>query len=350
MLAAAIIAAACEAVRPGTFASRSAVGAAPRARVALSSTATRAGLVLAPSSASSFEDKILGGMCVRRFLSDDGEKWYMWYSARGADFDPEVVSLSTGRIGLATSSDGVSWNREGAVLTENKDEWFFFDTTHVGIGDVQVMSSQSEKTGGVGMYWCYYFGGDATRKRDDGPKGESMSIGLAMSSDGIHWGRVEGEHPNGAILIPDENEAQFDSAFVGWPQVVIHAELDYILYYHTIDVKSGKYVVAAARGKDAVQFSKVGPVLEAGPPGSFDARGAGARHIIEPRIEGSPRYLMFYEAIDDEGTHSIGLATSKDGLQWDKVGDGPAFAPSTEFGAWDGGAVGRPNVVKVCCF
>jgi len=28
-----------------------------------------------------------------------------------------------------------------------------------------------------------------------------MSIGVALSNDGVHWGRVEGEHPSGALLV-----------------------------------------------------------------------------------------------------------------------------------------------------
>ena len=44
--------------------------------------------------------------------------------------------------------------------------------------------------------------------------GEAMSIGVALSNDGIHWGRVEGEHSSGAVLEPREGQL-----FVGWPQV-----------------------------------------------------------------------------------------------------------------------------------
>lgn len=112
------------------------------------------GLVLAPAETASFDDLVVGGACVKRFLTDEGESWLMWYSARDDGFDKEVVPLASGQIGLATSTDGVSWKREGPVLRENKDDWFWFDTTHVGIGDVQVMSSEAQRTGGVSMYWC----------------------------------------------------------------------------------------------------------------------------------------------------------------------------------------------------
>ncbi|KAG8459335.1 hypothetical protein KFE25_012971 [Diacronema lutheri] len=348
LLACALAATSASALRAG--ASRVAPRAAARARIALGSANALAGLVLAPRREAGFDDKVIGSACVRRFVNDDGEQWLMWYSARGRDFDPDVLSIATGRIGLATSTDGVSWTREGAVLSENRDEWFFFDTAHVGVGDVQVMSSQSQRTGGVAMYWCYYFGGDLARTAETAPKGASMSIGLAMSSNGRNWGRVEGEHANGAILTPSDDPAAFDAAFVGWPQVVMRRPEDYVLYYHTIVARTGNYVVAAARGTDGVKFNKVGPILSAGPPGSFDERGAGARHVIEVKQQDGvrqPRFLMAYEAIDGAGTHSIGLARSDDGLAWTKSGDGPIFAPSAAQGAWDGGAVGRPNLVPL---
>lgn len=157
---------------------------------------------------------------------------------------------------------------------------------------------------------------------------------------------MEGEHPNGAVLAPGE-EGEFDASLVGWPQVIMLEEGKYVLYYHTLDPATRTYTVAAATSTDGVKFVKVGPILGPSEAGRFDARGAGARHVI-PSPEGSPgRYLMFYEAIDGEGRHSIGLAHSDDGLKWERAGDRPIFEPSTEPGAWDSGAVGRPNLVAL---
>lgn len=46
-------------------------------------------------------------------------------------------------------------------------------------------------------------------------RGGRMSVGVALSNDGVHWGRIEGEHSSGAALEPREGET-----FVGWPQVM----------------------------------------------------------------------------------------------------------------------------------
>eukprot|EP00962_Isochrysis_galbana_P005293 scaffold1442_cov109-Isochrysis_galbana.AAC.3 len=68
---------------------------------------------------------------------------------------------------------------------------------------------------GLGLYWMFYFGGDHDTT-GGGPamlRGGRMSIGVALSNDGVHWGRIEGEHSSGAALEPREGET-----FVGWPQ------------------------------------------------------------------------------------------------------------------------------------
>jgi hypothetical protein len=74
---------------------------------------------------------------------------------------------------VAVSSDGVSWVRgaariEGArgpqrsldvgkVLEPNGD-WWWFDTCHLSVADVQILSSSSVSSG-TGVYWMFYSGG-----------------------------------------------------------------------------------------------------------------------------------------------------------------------------------------------
>lgn len=83
----------------------------------------------------------LGGCVVRRFTDEmQGDRWMLWYSARSTGFDSGVVPLATGAVGLAQSSDGVHWERlagdeaGGACFAPNAEEWWGFDTTHVGVG------------------------------------------------------------------------------------------------------------------------------------------------------------------------------------------------------------------------
>lgn len=56
-------------------------------------------------------------------------------------------------------------------------------------------------------------------------------------------------------------------------------------------------------------------------------------------------WVMFYEGVAADGRVSIGIATSADGLTWERSGDGPVL----EHGGledWDGHAVGIPSVVS----
>jgi hypothetical protein len=147
--------------------------------------------------------------------------------------------LSTGRIGRATSRNGLSWRRDdegsadserlGTVLGLNAESWYGFDTSHVGLGQVMIpMTTPTIRSEG-GVYVMYYMGGNFERSNvvsylppksgssDDngvvgGPmipeedaselRGVKMRIGAAISQDGITWGRVEGDDPSGACMVP----------------------------------------------------------------------------------------------------------------------------------------------------
>lgn len=71
-----------------------------------------------------------------------GEDWLLWFHARDDKLADDVVKLSTGRILFASSKDGISnwkFHEDSPVLNPNKEndgDWYFFDSEHVGLGDV----------------------------------------------------------------------------------------------------------------------------------------------------------------------------------------------------------------------
>lgn len=71
-----------------------------------------------------------------------GEDWLLWFHARDSKLADDVVKLSTGRILFASSKDGLSgwkFHEDSPVLNPNKEndgDWYFFDSEHVGLGDV----------------------------------------------------------------------------------------------------------------------------------------------------------------------------------------------------------------------
>ena len=74
----------------------------------------------------------------------------------------------------------------------------------------------------------------------------------------------------------------------------------------------------------------------------------GTRHVL--KIDG--QYLMFYEGVNQSGDHSIGLAISADGINWEKqpgseVG-GAIFSHAPKgSGRWDARPIGTPCVVPM---
>lgn len=94
--------------------------------------------------------------------------------------------------GVAVSSDGINWRRGsgriegsrgpqrsldvGKVLEPNGD-WWWFDTCHMNVADVQILSSSSV-SGGTGVYWMFYSGGSF----------EPVSLPAGMSQARGGWG------------------------------------------------------------------------------------------------------------------------------------------------------------------
>ena len=160
----------------------------------------------------------------------DDSEYIMWYHARDETLnspDNSLPLLSTGRIGRATSRNGLIWERDevgsvdadkrGVSLGLNTDSWWGFDTAHVGLGQVLMpMVSPSIRSQG-GVYVMYYMGGSYEETKiaayldndkkdrvsgDATIKGMKLKIGAAISQDGTTWGRVEGSDPSGACMVP----------------------------------------------------------------------------------------------------------------------------------------------------
>ncbi len=301
----------------------------------LANTST-SGLLLGPGPAGRWDSERVAGPRVLR--GADGV-WRMWYYGRDPAFD-RAINLPTGRIGLATSSDGLEWQRIegplalGSVFEPHPDP-ARFDSGHVGVSDIHERD---------GLYWMWYFGGSQTLQQI-GPqavKGIDLRPGLAKSSDGLNWERIEG--PFRGALLDVGRPGDFDMVFCGWPQVVADAE-GWKLYYHTLDPRRG-FCVGVAVSIDGLRWSKRGQVLGPGTAGSFDEQGAATRSVI--RHDG--RWLMFYEGVAQGGYRSIGLAVSDDGLSWRREpgpeADGSVFAHAPRgSGRWDAYAIGTPCVV-----
>ena len=137
--------------------------------------------------------------------------------------DPELPPLSTGRIGRATSPDGLEWEvqhdglGEGGSSVSKAEDWFQHDCGHVGCGDV--LSGDA--------WFLYTYGGsnapmalrDLGVDRDGEVYGMDMKLGVCVSQDGIKFGRFEGDEADGSLLGPPPNSLERRNAPVAWPRL-----------------------------------------------------------------------------------------------------------------------------------
>ncbi|CAI5509080.1 unnamed protein product [Closterium sp. Naga37s-1] len=383
------------------------------------------GLVLSAGPPGSWDSSGVGKAVVRRFASDNEERWFMWYEGwthddtsaetggdgtngnqEGEDSTVPPVSVppvSRARTGVAVSANGLHWSRgSGVAETDAKGRggpgmvlqpsanWWNFDTRHVSVSDVMMMSSQKVRASG-GVLWMFYVGGNAEElpiparilpllpprlapatvtpptgappAARDFTEGEIVEglrtrIGLAMSHDGRNWARIEGDHHSGAALDVGA-EGEWDELFHGAPQIVFHEAGDIRLFYHSLDrsakgdktsdkgdkASEGKFRVGFARSRDGLKWVKFGPVFS-GSNGefAFDALGVTSRYVLrDPRAsaggsggggaagkggkEDARKYVMLYEGVAADGSTAIGLAESEDGMSgWKCLG--PIFEPA----------------------
>ncbi|KAL8196466.1 hypothetical protein R6Q57_024761 [Mikania cordata] len=324
------------------------------------------GLVLDLGSEGFWDSFEVGSPVVKRFLSDEEERWYMWYGGRsGGNLDP-------GSIGLAVSSNGIHWERGKGVVQSNSDvgvvlkssdDWWAFDTNGVMPGEIVIMSSSKTRASSA-VYWLYYTGFSNEKieslnnslefslenPENYGKNGEFRTIcrslpGLAMSQDGRHWARIEGDHHSGS-LFDLGSEGEWDSMFISSPQVVLHSSGDLRMYYHSFDSGKGHFAIGLARSRDGMRWMKLGKIMGGGRVGDFDEYGVMNPCVVRNKKDGG--YLMVYEGVDVDGRRSIGLAQSSNGLkEWHRVEGGPVLKPGVEKGCWDDRWVGSPYLVHM---
>ncbi|KAJ4711386.1 Glycosyl hydrolase, five-bladed beta-propellor domain containing protein [Melia azedarach] len=330
------------------------------------------GLVFDLGLINSWDSAEIGSPVVKRFLSDDEERWYMWYHGNSSE---NPVSDC---VGLAISSNGIHWERGkgpvrasddvGLVMNCGKD-WWSFDTLSIRPSEVVIMSSAKVRASSA-VYWLYYTGYSAEKvnlfdcdsselnlqnpdrlrirnlsgENDASEKVFKSLPGLAISQDGRHWARIEGEHHSGALLDVGSDE-DWDSLFIAAPQVVFHGNGDLRMYYYSFDVEKGRFGIGIARSRDGIKWLKLGKAMGGGLRGCFDELGVKNPCVVRNKKDG--KYLMAYEGVTADGKSSIGLAVSTDGLKdWRRFQEEAVLRIEAKDG-WDNKGIGSPYLVQM---
>ena len=367
-------------------------------------------VVFRPSAdPDSFDSFKIGTARVHRYsdpssMSSDDTEYIMWYHARDTSLnnaDNSLPPLSTGRIGRATSRNGLIWERDetgsydsdkdGVSLGLNTDSWWGFDTAHIGLGQVLMpMVSPSIRSEG-GVYVMYYMGGshEETQIADyldaeksaavpEGAtiKGMKLKIGAAISQDGVTWGRIEGDDPSGACMVPFDasNDDSLDfgkdhpeELYCGWPEVVVNpvatdesaskaatdnSRNNFFMYYSTMLKDSKEKAIGVASSSNGFAFSKQGIAITP-TPGTLDGAGCARCNVIQKATlneegfweEEENSWIMFYEGVSPEdGKHRILSAESSNMKTWKKTGLALDIGEGEK--SWDSNGVGSPHVIR----
>jgi predicted GH43/DUF377 family glycosyl hydrolase len=163
-------------------------------------------------SYSPSEPFVISGPKIRRF----NDAWYLWYIA-GRKWKveagrPEPVY----KIRMATSRDGIHWNKLNRDLIENRVE----------ADEAQASPDVFEANGKYHMFFCYRYSSDY-RSREKGYR-----IGYASSTNLTHWVR---EDSKAGI---DVSEEGWDAEMIAYPHVF---EIDGKTYLAYLGDQVGRY-------------------------------------------------------------------------------------------------------------
>lgn len=308
--------------------------------------------ILRPSDSPAWDSGAVSCPCIHRYITDTGPSYAMWYSGRPAHW-PGASDTPPGTLGgytgLALSTDGLIWTRVEEPLLSPNEDWWWFDTTHLSVGKVLVDSNDRVRAD-AGIYMMYYSGGDKRKlsvrfgEKELEMRGIGMRIGVAISKDGEHFTRIEGEYPSGAVLEGDG----FDALFVAAPDVIVVRKgrsVQYVMHYFTYLNEEGRFALGRAVSNDGFTFRKDAdkPVLS---DVAEDLGGYAEQGITRCRVvRRGDAYVMFAEVIDGAGVHRIAMCHSDDCATWGALR--VVLEPSPVEAAWDGANVSHPEAVMM---
>jgi len=169
-----------------------------------------------------------------------------------------------------------------------------------------------------GKFWNFYSGFD----------GKVWHTGVATSQDGIHWDK------RGKILSPDP--ASWEGGYIAANGSALHVGEEWWYWYQAGDPPR----IGLARSRDGLHWEKLpASVLETGPRGGWDERGVADPYVV--RIGGW--YYMYFLGQDRARRQRLGLARSRDGVEWWKLRANPILELG-ELGSFDELGLGEPAI------
>jgi hypothetical protein len=309
------------------------------------------GAVLAPGEAGAFDER--GNFTARAF--EDGGTTYLYYGGIDGTGDAACPGINDShwRIGLATSTDGVTFTK----VPGPRGDGVLLDLGDAGKNEFDSFMIYRPfvlKDGAKFRMW--YNGAASPFNCPNGTLATDRRIGYAESDDGLTWTKKnDGAGPGGSAL-PLGAAGTFDAQQVGYVWVLKDGA-EYKLYYSANDIQNF-WRVGLAVSSDGLHWTKVpgrtvtGAVLDLGGTGTFDAACAYQPSVVKERDD---LYRMWYRGCDQAGPFggpsrgTIGYAESNDGINWVKMPQpGPTGAALVqgEQGAFDTNGLSSPSVIR----
>jgi hypothetical protein len=251
-----------------------------------------------------------------------------------------------------TTSAPLATTEQPTTTTAAPPEWIVERTAIFGPG-ADDWESNFVVPGAVlehdGMLHMFYVGYDV-----EGTSVERGAVGHVISGDGVDWARVT----PGPL---------FDAAGLDWTEAgivpggaIVEPDGTWVVYFHTTPRsfawRGGVIGRATAPAPEGPWTVHPEPLVIPGGEGTWDAKG-----LAHPSVAATDDgYFMYYDAhiddVDDQPNRRIGMATSSDGIVWEKwndpaTTDEPYAASDPVLGlggneAWDALRVQHPTVVR----
>lgn len=214
--------------------------------------------------------------------------------------------------GLATSADGLTWVRRPQPL------W----SPDPAAGEGRYIAANGTTLYHNQQFLHWY-------QASDPP-----AIRRAASPDGIsNWVRTP------APVLPPGPRGSWDERGVADPYVIASGDKLY-LFYLGQDRARRQRLGLAVSADHGLTWTKLrsNPILELGAPGTFDELGLG-----EPAVWTSHgTWWMLYTGRDRGERRKIGLASSSDGIHWQRTSERPLIAGTA---AWNSQVVCDPELL-----
>ena len=236
-------------------------------------------------------------------IFDDGI-YKMWYTSSDGSIHP--------RIAYATSSDGITWQKHGVVLTEGTG-W-----------EAQSLDKPFVIRNGD-TYQMWYSGHSGT--------GGQFDIGYATSPDGVNWTKHAGNPVLSGSSIPVVSELYVGS--------VLFENDTYTMWFSAVTAGGSVEHIRRAISQDGISWIDQGIVFEPDVPGSWDAYQVWDPYVLHH----GGIFHMWYGGISQVGEAGLlGYATSPDGITWTRSAQNPVLLPGAPV-AWDDFSIFSPTIL-----